>query len=227
MSDIEEFNECNEAFMNSIGHAMSLLVPLVFPNLLEILGKTNTLHCADVNSLDTSKVERFLGIVKKCLGNFYSKHKGPYWEADKLDEMEEPGLVYIWYEHEGAISCFLSVMMVLEPLGKTLYLYEIHVLPEFQGHQLGTKLMTHFHDFGALLNSKSQESSSLRRHFASVATGLTVFSDNKRAFKWYVKFGYKFAVDSPLDKPLRNGKILKPTVYVLSRPLNDTAPVSI
>lgn len=221
MPNNADFDETNEEFMVFLSESMADLVPRVFAPLIEISGKTHTRKCAAVANMEFIQIQRFLGVVEKCLGTFYTKHKGQNWKEEKLEEMAEPGLIYIWYEHEGAISCFLSMMMVLEPVGKTLYLYEIQVLPEFQNLHLGSGVMNNFHNFGTFLNSKSQDlSPGLYKHFSALATGLTVFSDNERAFNWYLKLGYNFAVDSPLDKRLRNGRIVKPSFYILSRPLS-------
>ncbi|GEQ66690.1 hypothetical protein JCM33374_g353 [Metschnikowia sp. JCM 33374] len=218
MADLERFDESDEMFMASLSQSMADLIPQIFPGEMDMAGQIHTLHILPVSQMDTPQIEQFLGVVDKCLGPFYARHKGPSWKIDKLDEMAEPGLIYIWYEHHGSVSCFLSLMMVLEPLGKTLYLYEIHVSPEYQGRRLGSRLMGFFHDYGNFLNQKAHQSpSGQTRHLASVATGLTVFSDNEKAKNWYFKLGYDFSADSPLDKRLRNGKVVKPSFYILYR----------
>lgn len=214
-----EFDENDKHFMTNLSASMTSYIPEVFPEKIEISGEIHTRKHLAVSEMEILQIERVLRVVDTGLGLFYARHKGPEWKSEKLDEMAEPGLVYIWYECGNDISCFLSMMMVSEPAGKTLYLYEIHVLPQFQSRHLGSSLMSHFHKYARFISGLGQKArNGVEQHFSCVATGLTVFSDNEKAFQWYTKLGYEFALDSPRDKRLRNGKTVKPLFYILSRP---------
>lgn len=210
-----DFDEYNESLMVPLSHSIAHLVTEIFPETVEI-GEI-TLHRNVATSPDFTV---FIEIVDKCMGDMYVANNGRSWKKEKAEEMLEPGLVYVWYSQTEALEstgCFLTFKPVLELYGKTLYLYEIQILPLFQAHGLGAKLMDCFHSLAKSMDSRKLDSSLAQHvHLKTEATSLTVFSANSRALTWYKRLGYKRTADSPVDRKMRN-KVLKPKFYLLSR----------
>lgn len=201
---LDYFDESDPHLTQTVSALLAAAVHGIFPSELPPGG----LHC----SAAVADSAPFVTLLHQCMGPYYVRHHGALWKHEKAREMAEPGLVYVWYG-AGSSSpeprCFLSCKVVSEPVGPTLYLYEIQVAPEFQGQGVGAALMRGFHRLAASV-----------REVAVVATGLTVFSDNSRALQWYTTLGYRLALDSPSDKNLRGGRIAKPSFYILTRPLD-------
>ncbi|KAK6454846.1 histone-specific N-acetyltransferase NAT4 [Scheffersomyces xylosifermentans] len=175
-----------------------------------------SIHYEAIHNLPPKKLRQFVDLVDRNLGKFYVKHTGkPTWKLDKFEEMRESGLIYVWLTSEdNSIVGFMSFKLCSEDEDETvLYLYEIHIVPQFQALKLGGKLMQIFH---ALAKDLSDRKSPW--YFQSCkATSLTVFTDNSPALSWYLKLGYKIHPNSPQDKHLRSGKVVKPDYYILIR----------
>lgn len=183
----------------------------------------------DVRSLDDDQFDQIIDLIDLNLGVYYQTRLGKDWKDEKRDEMEESGLVYILYSILSAdnsklnkLVAFISVKLVAELTAKVLYLYEIHIDPAFQSLGIGSTLISGFHDLAAKLNDSGDDKNNVSSpYFDNEGTGLTVFSDNDRALNWYFKLGYNFTLDSPRDKVLRNKKVVKPSYYLLTRPLSN------
>lgn len=253
------FDEDDLGITLPLANSVAIVAKSVFPSKLICESVTLSRNCGPVTLIEKSVLSDCLELLDECLGEFYVRHKGQRWKREKQGEMSEPSLVYVWYEDVSGVACFVSFRIVLEPYGRSLYLYEIQVKPLLQGKQLGLTLMNSFHSLAQNLCSintlykYSEQAATVSTNDASYAaappcnanlsnikyleqlnpyknlpqivnfsvsgTGLTVFSDNLRAFKWYTQLGYVLAVHSPVDKKLRGGKAIAPDYYILYRPV--------
>ncbi|KAK7687411.1 hypothetical protein QCA50_009276 [Cerrena zonata] len=183
-----------------------------------------TVSIFPVHEMDDDVFEQILDLVDLNLGSYYQKRLGKNWKDEKRDEMEESGLVYVIYTDALTknIVAFTSVKLVAELAAKVLYLYEIQISSQYQSIGVGSKLISSFHKLATKLNDLVGDAKyKYSTHFSNEGTSLTVFSDNDRALNWYFNLGYTFTDDSPRDKLLRNEKVVKPSFYLLTRPLEQ------
>lgn len=245
MSLTSEFDENDENVTVPLGKTIAIVANEVVPKEIQIGGSTFSRSSGSASVLGSDRIESLLLLLDNCLGNLYTIHKGPNWKEVKRKEMIDLALVYLWYEKDEQVACFVSFRTVNESYGKSLYLYEIHVNPLLQGNKVGANLMNLFlmlaqtlRSLGEHANQKSAGSTNnstiseeLQKVFEKISsmssirfldivgTGLTVFSDNTRVLKWYSNLGYTFTRDSPVDRVLRGGKVIRPEYYLLFRPL--------
>lgn len=163
--------------------------------------------------LPKSLLKSAVDIIDGTIGNLYIKHNGSNWKREKKVELKEPGLLFVFLADPKSTTvvayiCFKLCLDDEDDL--VLYLYEIHITEEHQGKGLGQFLIDDFHKLCVDLVKSSNKLYKLL-----VGMALTVFSDNERALLWYRNMGYKLTVDSPVDKVLRNGKVIKPDYYLL------------
>lgn len=218
LGNMSVFDEDNDAVMGPLGASMGIVAAEVFPATVTLKGQNFELHCASTETLRDLEIARFIELIDECMGQFYVRHKGEDWKMEKVDEMTETGLVYTWYESHGVIAGLMSFKLVTESYGQVLYLYEIQISPKFQGEKLGSKFVSGLHVMSTVLNTRTKDLQlPMSTHFSNIGTGLTVFSDNSRALDWYHRLGYSPSEGSPTDKRLRNGKVVKPSYYLLFR----------
>lgn len=214
------FDEEDQDAMESVASTLCKLVPSVFPDKITVNGKDFARICKPEHQIQVSMISRLIKVIDECMGDLYVKHKGVDWRQEKIEELTEPGLVMLWYADGINICGFLSFKLVMESYGKALYLYEIQILPQYQGKGVGARLMEQFHQLASLVNSQTSNTElELHSLLSTEATSLTVFSDNEKAFAWYKRNGYVECSDSPVDRVLRNGTVIKPPYYLLTRPL--------
>lgn len=219
---ILRFDELNSELIVGLSESITKMIPNVFPDTLSNIPDSK-LRYSTVNELTIKEmwptISDFLEVISSTLGTYYLRHHGLQWKHDKIAEMNCDGLVYLWYQNgESEIVGFISFLMALEESKKVLYLYEVHVLPQFQSKRVGSTLLRYFHHFAIYLNSQATADYQYSSCFNNLATNLTVFSDNLKALSWYFKLGYRYTDLSPRDKVLRNGKVIKPEYYLLTRP---------
>ncbi|KAH3679398.1 hypothetical protein WICMUC_001018 [Wickerhamomyces mucosus] len=170
---------------------------------------TRSIYTNPIQLDSISIYHEFIDLMEITIGNHYRRVDGKEWKIHKLEEMKHNGLVYISYHHENDLVGFLSFVITMDEfeMKRIFYLYEIHVSPKYQKLKLGTKLIKNYHKLINRLNDTI---------YKDVDTfKLTVFSSNSIPLNWYKKMGYKLAEDSPNDKQLRNGKVIKPNYYIL------------
>lgn len=217
-----QFDENDLMAMDAVSRSIMSLVPLVFPQSISIEDIVLTRVCRSEADIDESMLDLLVEVIHKCMGKLYVKHKGKNWREEKLDELTEPGLVFTWYKCGNDLAAFIAFKLVEELYGKTLYLYEIQVLPEYQGKRLGTDLMKYFHRMALVVDAASTDSKvPYHAILTTKATSLTVFSDNVKAFAWYTRMGYIPSPDCSVDRKLRGGKVVKPSFYLLTRPIES------
>lgn len=216
-----DFDEDDYKSMDAVAKALVALAPQVFPDQLDInLSRV----CKSQGDLTSHELTEFVDVIDACMGKLYVKHKGQNWRDEKIDELTEDGLVFLWYTDGSGVAGFMAFKLALELYGKTLYLYEIQILPKFQGKGLGKQFMDCFHRYAALVNGNALNPSIPHCSLLETgATSLTVFADNNKAVEWYKRLGYVHTSDSPADRRLRGGKVVKPSYYLLTRPLLDTS----
>lgn len=215
------FDESDMDLMDSVSDSLAKLVTQIFPDTLDIDGVTFTRKCVGQHKVEFYMVSRLVRVIDECMGDLYVKHKGENWRDEKIDELTESGLVTVWYADGVEMCGFMAFKLALELYGKCLYLYEVQVLPKYQGKRIGSIFMDLFHRFASAVNECSTNSM-IPNHslLDTTATSLTVFSDNERACEWYYRHGYVPTADSPCDKVMRD-RIIKPSFYLLTRPLQQ------
>ncbi|GMM31081.1 N-terminal L-serine N(alpha)-acetyltransferase NatD [Martiniozyma asiatica (nom. inval.)] len=174
-----------------------------------------------------------LNSIADSLDLHYTKLKGTTWKEDKLKEMTDPDLVYILLP-----DGFISLKIVGEFEFRMLYIYEIHIGPKLRNKGLGTRLMDIIQNIALdLSNNDSLRDDWLENNYqigngdvrklekgdsVITAVGLTVFTDNINALRFYVKLGFLIHPTSPGYD--RHGKInLKRDddilYYIMHKPL--------
>lgn len=215
------YDEHDENIAGPVSEQLSKLAELIFPSSLES-DKVYTRRIALSQALDVRVLEKFITLIDQCMGDLYVKNKGDNWKEEKLEELQEFGLVFVFYQQGSEIAGLLAMKPVLEEYGKAAYLYEIQIAPPHQGQKWGSILMDAFHRIASYLNASVHDQHHSMRQLMNVAyTSLTVFSDNERALKFYRLLGYKKTPQSPKNRKLRNGKVLKPSFYLLYRPVDS------
>lgn len=216
-----EFDEYDPDTMLPLVSLMLKFAEDIFPSLIEIEDKKLYRHIAHGSG---NHVQQAITLVDECMGKLYVSHKGRNWKKDKAEELEEVGLLFVWYSFDNDVQApprALVVSKITE--SQTLYLYEIQVHPEVQGKNIGSKLMKGFHDLALKLDDTSLNDTALdettRWNCTVEYTGLTVFSDNKKALNWYRKMGYDYSPNSPRDRKTRL-RVIKPDYYELEREVN-------
>lgn len=213
-----EFDEYSEDIMEPLSLEMAGLAKDNFPEQLLIGLSSFNRHI----SVDPDEeLEDFADLIDQGMGDLYKSHRGPNWKEDKVDELSEIGLVFIWYTKEGSsdVDALIAFKMTQPSYGKTLYLYEIQVKPENQGMKIGSLLISHFHQYASQLRQKASQkivNLFLPGFLSTEYTGLTVFSDNEKALRWYKRLGYDLSEESPQDRHTRT-RCIKPDYYELCR----------
>lgn len=211
------FSGSNEGFLEELANSIALQIDKIFDSSLPANNDLK-LHYAAVQNLDDEKLLQLLQILHLNLNDFYSKYYGANWHEDKIEEMHEAGLIYLWYsDSDDNIVCFMSFMMTINDGMKVIYLYEIHVAPKLQSLKIGTYLINKLHELSKFLNSHINTPYKYSAHYKHDGVALTVFSDNSKALEWYFKLGYNFTDSSPRDRVLRSGRVIKPDIYLLMR----------
>lgn len=164
------------------------------------------------------QINEYIHVMEQTISKFYVDRDGRNWSKDKHKEMKTKGLVFVGYRDQetNKLVSFMSMLLTTDDWGLVIYLYEIHVLPQFHGMNIGGSLMECLHDF-----SERLKPSGIKLHNAELSnltsTKLTVFPKNEKAVNWYTKMGYFHSKESPTDRVLRSGKVLKPEYYILYR----------
>lgn len=208
MYDYDSYDEEDEDLMESVSETICKHVSEVFPPLEEL-----TLRWAPVHEISDNQLDKFAKLVGN-LDAFYRKHTGKKnWMADKIIEMQEAGLVYVWYLNSAKeMVGFVSFKLCADEDGSVLYLYEIHIHPQHQARKYGSRLIDALHQMVSHLRTDGTI-----KYFRGLhGVSLTVFPDNVRACEWYRRLGYDFTDDSPRDKITRTGKKVPPDYYLLT-----------
>lgn len=209
--EYDEFNEEDPFLMEAIAEDLQF-------NFIEgafSVGNFTT-YSEVAHNLSDSQMQDFIDLIDDNIGDLYVKYRGNGWMDDKEEEMTEPGLVIVWFkdkDNDDELVGYLSFKLCVDDDDVfVLYLFEIHLAEQYQGKKYGQHIINQFHDFAKLLrNSDNNVYKTVK------GTGLTVFSDNERAIKWYTNLGYKLTEGSPVDKKLRGGKVIKPEYYLMRR----------
>ncbi|CDR38857.1 CYFA0S02e07228g1_1 [Cyberlindnera fabianii] len=197
------------------------LIEQHFPKTIA-LSKTNSSLIASRTIITQATPESIipsLHLLKKTIGALYTKHKGQNWLSEKIEEMLEEGLTYVTYTTtDNRLVAFESFVLTEDEGVILLYLYEVHVDPEFHGLSIGTTLIESLHGLAETIRKGEQTFDGVDVS-GIMGTKLTVFSDNTRALNWYKKLGYVLSDDSPRDRQLRGKKLVKPSYYLMERPV--------
>ena len=182
------------------------------PNFMPMLfnGLTPRFHLywvyGDAKSFtsDGKMLRDCLHLVERTSGHDYEHAEMKWSTSKKWKEMNLPDMKYIIIvTPEDDIAGFVSFMVTYEDGYEVVYIYEIHLVPEWQGKGLGRN-MTHIVEAFA-------------QNVAVSKVMLTVFRANTRAVDWYAKLGYQEDEFSPGPRKLRNGTVKEPSYIILSK----------
>lgn len=203
------FDETDDLLMATVANTLQSIAEQIIPKEVQLPKNNAVLQVKAAHLLFPENFTPFLNLISNTIGSLYETVDGPNWQVQKMSELQEKGLVYISYSTTRELVAFMSIKLVLDQNIKQLYLYEIHISPEYQGNRLGTKMIN-------LLHTIANELNKLGGLYSCEATGLTVFSANQKAYEWYNLLGYRLSTGSPTDRKLR-GKTIRPNYYIMIR----------
>jgi ribosomal protein S18 acetylase RimI-like enzyme len=157
----------------------------------------------DAASLSDPRREICLSLIEQTSALDYENSGSGWSVSKKRKEMKLPDMKYITLLGEGTIAGFMSFMVTYEDGYEVLYIYEIHLFPQWQGRGLGKQLM--------------DIAEAIARNVGLAKVMLTVFRANRRAIDWYTKLGYQEDDFSPGPRKLRNGTVKQPSHIILSK----------
>lgn len=116
----------------------------------------------------------------------YKKSAMPWNTKSKIKELSQPGMHHFVVRLDTKLVCFVSVLACKEmnmarTLEPVLYIYELHVLPEYQGLGLGKWILS------SLVPSVQH---SLDAFKSSVKVMLTCQTANSKALEFYLRSGF-------------------------------------
>lgn len=167
---------------------------------------------SDDKKITDSLLKTYLDILDKNLGKKYeSASKEMYennrpWTANKLEEMNSEGLIYVGYWRDDAPLVFLSFMLTeeqelekgdVDSISSVVFLYEIQLSSQVQRIGLGKKMLGEFLK-NCCKKFVTDHGANLEYEFAGIE--LTVFSDNVAALSLYNSLGMEKTLNSPMDK---------------------------
>ncbi|KAG7748847.1 hypothetical protein KL911_002197 [Ogataea haglerorum] len=164
-----------------------------------------------VDKLTTIQLRQCLSLVDKNLGETMTLVYGKDWKSDKVEEMRDPGLVYLLLHHDTEFVGFISIKAVEDNESHVLYIYELQIVRNYRRMGLGSKLLGILDQIVELVNSDPAYTSKFGK---LEGLSLTVFSSNEGAKKLYFSKGYRIASHSPAVRYLRNRKI-QPDYFIL------------
>lgn len=146
-------------------------------------------------------------LVESTSAEDYRKSGQGWSPLKKKKEMQLPDLKYLVLRASQSLLVlgFISFMVTYEDGYEVLYVYEIHLVPNFQGKGLGRRLMEVAEHVG--------------RKVGLEKVMLTVFRSNTMAVGMYEKLGYAVDEYSPQPRRLRNGGFKESSYVILSKSL--------
>ncbi|GAV47074.1 hypothetical protein ZYGR_0E00880 [Zygosaccharomyces rouxii] len=163
-------------------------------------------------------LEKQLQLIEINLGSYYNKYNktiyknNKRWQSNKWQEMCSENLFHVsyWNVESNELVCFCSIMpceesIVEGEMSNIIYLYEIHVAPEWRNQKFGKSIL-----------NALKEKLCPKAHLSGIE--LTVFSSNERAINFYRNNGFTLSYDSPSDKRRRTRtgiRIIRPTYYIM------------
>lgn len=155
-----------------------------------------------------SQLKQCLDLIELTSAEDYQKSEMKWSTSKKWKEMKLPDMKYIIIRSpEKTVAGFVSFMVTYEDGYEVVYIYEIHLVPAWQGKSMGRNLMTVVEKFAQNVRVSK--------------VMLTVFKSNDRAVDWYSKLGYREDPFSPGPRVLRNGTVKQPSYIILSKQMTD------
>jgi N-alpha-acetyltransferase 40 len=194
------------------------LLEHVHAGLVDGTSSDLNMRWSDGTNMEEKILDSCLDLVELTSAEHYRKSEMGWSRAKKRKEMVLPDLKFILFLKspyasepgaENAVLGFISFMITYEDGHEVVYVYEVHLLPEWQGKGLGRQLMGFVE--------------AIARNVGVGKAMLTVFKANDRAVRGYEKLGYVEDDFSPGPRVLRNGAIKEPTYVILSKTLKDQA----
>ncbi|KAE9977749.1 hypothetical protein BLS_001172 [Venturia inaequalis] len=157
-------------------------------------------------------------IIRETSRRDYEANAEQGWDDErKRGEMGEEGMKFLLVkkaeankqdENSSQILGFTSFTLEMDPDNQIpqLYVYEIHLLPSARSLGLGRHLMS--------LNEV------IARELELEKVILTVFTCNTKAEGLYRRLGYGVDEQSPKERVLRSGKVVRPKYLILSKALS-------
>ena len=151
-----------------------------------------------------SLLKECLQLIELTSARDYENSEIKWSASKKWKEMKLPDMKYIiLHTPDGVVAGFISFMVTYEDGKEVVYIYEIHLVPEWQSQGLGRRMMHIAEAFAQ--NVKVSK------------VMLTVFRANEKAVDWYLKQGYQEDEFSPGPRKLRNGTVKQPSYIILSK----------
>lgn len=184
-----------------------------------LLGREVVVGLIWARDLEIAKIDVLnacLDLIEASSANDYN-NAGMKWSlASKRKEMLLPDMRYLVIQERSIrtdtnddyfppVYGFVSYMITYEDGYEVVYIYEIHLQPEFCGLGIGKVLLGMVEDIGRTIKVEKAM--------------LTVFKSNKGAVKWYDRMGYSVDDFSPQPRVMRNGTIKEPKYIILSKSL--------
>jgi N-alpha-acetyltransferase 40 len=161
---------------------------------------------ATLISAGETLLKQCLQLIERTSAQDYDSSETKWSNSKKWKEMRLPDMKYIILRSpDNKLVGFVSFMVTYEDGHEVVYVYEIHVVPEWQGNGLGWNLMRVVEVFA--------------KNVGVSKVMLTVFRSNNGAVKWYDKLGYREDEFSPGPRKLRNGTVKQPSYIILSKPI--------
>lgn len=165
-------------------------------------------------------LEQCLRLVEASSSHDYQTSEVKWSTAKKRREMLLPDMRYLVLksttsadqENVLPLAGFASFMFTYEDGYEVVYIYEIHLQPDFREQGLGKILLDLIEGAGKAIGVAK--------------TMLTVFVTNKSAVQWYEKRGFAVDAFSPGPRTLRNGTVKEPSYRILSKVNNVPQPQS-
>jgi N-alpha-acetyltransferase 40 len=151
-------------------------------------------------------------LVESTSAGDYRNSEVDWSPAKKKKEMQLPDLKYFILKSRftSEIIGFISFMVTYEDGHEVLYVYEIHLVPDYQGQGEGPRLMG--------------VAEQIARRVGVEKVMLTVFRNNTRAIGMYERLGYAVDKYSPQPKILR-GTMKESRYVILSKSMKETDDV--
>lgn len=173
-----------------------------------------TAYSESLKATEAGLLDACFNLIKASSAGDYQGSEMKWSPSKKRKEMLLPDMRYLVIKEkeatrEGspsrAVCGFISFMITYEDGYEVVYVYEIHLVPEFRGQGVGKVLLGMVEEIG--------------RKVGVEKCMLTVFKANEGAVRWYHRMGYAVDDFSPEPRILRNGTVKEPSYLILSKQL--------
>ncbi|KAG5982715.1 hypothetical protein E4U43_006399, partial [Claviceps pusilla] len=167
-------------------------------------GTVYALRLIGAEALQDAHARACFDLVYETSGEDYRRSSVGWHPRVKKKEMRSPELRYILVLLDDQVRGFISMMPTYENDEPVLYCYEIHLKAELKGSGLGKQLMQLLLEAGERIDGVDK-------------VMLACFLSNTRAKLFYERLGFEVDAETPRERKLRGGRVVKPDYVVMSR----------